>query len=280
MILFFEISDDIVRSQARSSIDPSLLSALFLAYDSDNDKQISFHEFQNHFLSLSEPDETETQARFLFYLADVNISGGIDENEFNQYMQKMSSLPEGATQEATLEVFSQDDMFTAFFFAYDRNEDHVLSLEEFISNMEEFETSEGASNHGSLLSKSYGLKFAFHLADTNNNRECSQCLTKVEYVDFFKKASQVDKKIGLISVWSKKELNVAIFKTIDENDNYLVSVDELNKLMISGGNILSVQELQLFEKLVDVNGDGKIKYNEIAKIMDAGCRKWLEELDQ
>ena len=104
-------------------------------------------------------------------------------------------------------------------------------------------------------------------------------MTKKEYLFYLTQASQYEKEKGLLGYWTRKQVNKALFETIDENDNDLVSIDELNKLMLSGGNILSVQELQLFWNLVDTNGDGKITYYEIAKIMDSGCRKWIEDLD-
>ena len=265
-----------MRSQARGHVNPALLSALFSIYDSDSSKIITLEEFQVQYVSPPGSDIetlTDTQARILFYLVDVDKSNGINENEFNEYVQKMSKLGEGSSNS---EIWSQVDIHNALFHVFDENGNGAQSIDEFITYLEEVEASnEESSSHESFLSKSYGHNFMFNLADLNSNG----WVTKNEFLHFLTKASQYEKEKGLLGYWTRKQVNKALFETIDENDNNLVSIDELNKLMLSGGNILSIQELQLFRNLVDVNGDGKITYNEIAKIMDSGCRKWIEDLN-
>ena len=264
-----------MRSQASANINPALLSALFSIYDSDSSKSITFEEFQVQYVSPPGSDVetlTDTQAKILFHLVDIDESYGINEYEFNEYVQKMAKLEGGSSQS---EIWSQDDIHNALFHVFDENGNGAHSIDEFITYLEEVEASnEEFSNHDSLLSKKYGHKFMFNLADLNSNG----MVTKAEYLHFLTRASQYEKEKGLLAYWTRKQVNIALFKTIDENDNNLVSIDELNKLMLSGGNILSVQELQLFWNLVDTNGDGKITYNEIAKILDSGCRKWIENL--
>jgi len=265
-----------VRSQARGNVSPDVLLVLFSIYDSDRSKIITLEEFQVQYVSPPGSDVetlTDTQSKMLFYLADTDESNGINENEFNEYIQKMVKIEEGFSQS---EIWSQDDIFNALFHAYDKNGSGQHSIDEFITYLEEMEASdEEFSSHGSLLSKDYGNKFMFHLADLNSNGY----VTKAEHLKLLTWASQYEKGQSILKYWTRKHVNKALFETIDENDNNLVSIDELNKLMLSGGNILSVHELQLFRNLVDMNGDGKITYNEIAKIMDSGCRKWIEDLD-
>ena len=265
-----------MRSQARGNVNPALLSALFSIYDTDDSKIITLEEFQVQYVSPPGSDIetlTDTQARILFYLVDIDKSNGINENEFDEYVQKMAKLGEGSSQS---EMWSQGDIHNALFYVFDKNGNGVQSIDEFITYLEEVEASnEESSSHESLLSKSYGHKFMFNLADLNSNGQ----VTKKEYLFYLTQASQYEKENGLLGHWTRKQVNKALFKTIDDNDNNLVSIDELNKLMLAGGNILSVQELQLFWNLVDTNGDGKITYYEIAKIMDSGCRKWIEDLN-
>ena len=70
---------------------------------------------------------------------------------------------------------------------------------------------------------------------------------------------------------SPEEVNKATFRTIDEDNDGSVSIDEMNKFMISAGYILTVYELQLLMQELDTNRDGKINYNEMLKMMDAEC---------
>ena len=86
-----------MKSQTRGNVNPALLSALFSIYDSDDSKIITAEEFQVQYVSPPGSDIetlTDTQARILFYLVDIDESNGINENEFNEYVQKMAKLGE------------------------------------------------------------------------------------------------------------------------------------------------------------------------------------------
>ena len=90
-----------MRSQARGNVSPDVLLVLFSIYDSDRSKIITLEEFQVQYVSPPGSDVetlTDTQSKMLFYLADTDESNGINENEFNEYIQKMVKIEEGFSQ--------------------------------------------------------------------------------------------------------------------------------------------------------------------------------------
>ena len=136
-----------------------------------------------------------------------------------------------------------------------------MTFQEFRRNFEFWEALAGEAAYQTLLQANTGFHLLFYLGDTDS----SGALTESEYGTLMKKLSQYDDN------WTKEEVNKATFRTIDEDNDGSVSIDEMNKFMISAGYILTVYELQLLMQELDTNRDGKINYNEMLKMMDAEC---------
>ena len=142
-----------------------------------------------------------------------------------------------------------------------------MTFQEFRRNFEFLAALGGGAAFQTLLQANTAYHYLFYLGDTDS----SGALNESEYGTLLKKMSQQDGTQSFMDVWTKEEVNNAIFRTIDEDNDGSVSIDEMNKFMITAGYILTVYELQLLMQELDTNRDGKINYNEMLKMMDAEC---------
>ena len=236
---------------------------MFQQYDKDGSGSLTYTEFLE--IMGGHPDNIASKA--VFYIADSDSNGRVSEAEYIKFMRKSEKI----------ESWPEDEVYSAYFHVSDDDGNGFLSIDEFASNMEQMAALDGTQGmSGTWLQHDFVWKTVFYIADTSSHGS----LSETEYKIFMKKASKIeDSSLFLDKIGTKKEVNTALFIAMDEDGNGFISIDELNKFMIIGNNILSIQELQLFQKLVDVNGDGKIKYNEIAKMLDAGCRSWIDSIE-
>jgi len=257
-----------VKSQDGVKYTDEQLSYVFQIFDKDGNGYLTYVEF----LDMNPETPDNVMALAIFYIADSDSTGKVTETEYKNFMRR----PQNSEFSENSESF-QDELLRAFFHVSDDDGNGFLSLDEFESSMEQTASLDGTQGlSGTWLQHDFVWKTIFYLADTSSHGS----LSEAEYTTIMKKADQTkDSSCSLDEIGTKKEVNTALFIAMDEDGNGYISIDELNKFMIIGNNILSVQELQLFQKLVDANGDGKIKYNEIAKMLDAGCRRWICSLD-
>ena len=62
--------------------------------------------------------------------------------------------------------------------------------------------------------------------------------------------------------WSSEECLGAIFRGSDKDKSGYLTHDEIQELMIDNNNILSVTEIETFIKKLDIDGDGRVNFEE------------------
>ena len=68
--------------------------------------------------------------------------------------------------------------------------------------------------------------------------------------------------------WSLDDELKAIFRVVDTDESGYLSSDEVRQLLVGHGELISDGQLEEYMKVMDVNGDGRVNYDEFLKLMN------------
>lgn len=94
----------------------------------------------------------------------------------------------------------------------------------------------------------------------------TNCNGRIEFQEFYVFMQAEMSKIGDADFTQKEDVIRSAFKTFDKDGNGMIDAKELRIAMKKLGECLTDQELDDMMRQADVDGDGKIDYEEFVKI--------------
>merc|ERR1712073_172267 len=119
-----------------------------------------------------------------------------------------------------------DEAVHAVFTLFDKDDSRTMTFQEW-KNYWDYALG-GDANPNTLMETNFALHLYYYLADTDSSGVWSEN----EFETLIKKLAQKKENESVEDLWTKEELNKALFHITDEDNNGSASIEELNNHMI------------------------------------------------